>query len=351
MANTCLSNPLQTAPEQGLFPVLGCSSQAVEIEYPGVEFELFMDHHRHVSGSLRLDKANPMGRTTCKVQYTVAAYWSDQDHLAALSVAAHWFRDIGGIGLLSNRQLCHIVPRLKAGQQERCMHWAIDAYATAEWHRTKRLWKPIGAFFATDAYDTWLERSDGYRAHLDELERERQDRERARRRAAGLMPIRELADVALAQHLATARADAARYRELRDRAARETYERWLTTREQAALRRQCELERCGTWHEEDDGPMTFEHPVFRDYVYSRALYIRARREGVSPESIMGFTPRTPYYGQYRELQYESDTRARREQPHQPHQPPQPPQPPQVQQPQQPANILRPWQKEQAHARP
>ena len=148
------SNRLQTAPEQDLFPVLGGSSQAVVIEYPGVEFELFMDHHRRVTGMLRLARPNPMGRSACKVQYKVATYWSDDEHLAALCVAAHWFRDIGGIGLLSNRQICHIVPRLKAGQEERCMLWAIDAYAQAEWRRIKRLWKPIGDLFHTDAYDT-----------------------------------------------------------------------------------------------------------------------------------------------------------------------------------------------------
>lgn len=138
--------------------------------YPGVEFAL-TQAGRRITGSMRIAETNPLGRKTCAINYTRPAYWTDDHERIALQVAGHWFLVIGGIGILKGKQLGHIVSSLRVGHTEPPMHWAVDAYATGQWHIENKRWMGLGKFFHSDAFDTWLHRSDGYRKAGEERER------------------------------------------------------------------------------------------------------------------------------------------------------------------------------------
>jgi len=115
---------------------------------------------------LELDDPNPRGRVRCKVNYTVPQSWPQNLHGAALSVAAHWFRDIGGFQTLRAAPLKHIIQRLRETDAdgkplytEQMFHIAIDQYAHNDWHKKEKAWTDIGRFFTGEKFlDKWCPR-------------------------------------------------------------------------------------------------------------------------------------------------------------------------------------------------
>jgi hypothetical protein len=149
---------------------------------------------RKISGTVQLERPNPSGRRTCTLLYTAPASWSAGHHQAALAVAIHWFRDIGGFRQIAKRHLCHIVQRLIEGVSEREMHAAVNAYAASPWHREqhaakKTAWTTIQRFFVAGEkndrglLDKWIENCPTLRGERDQANRSQADAEHNRRLA------------------------------------------------------------------------------------------------------------------------------------------------------------------------
>jgi hypothetical protein len=150
------------------------------IDGSGARLGLAVDGRR-VTGQVELAKPNPKGRLRCKVEYTAPKSWSDDHHAAALCVAAHWFRDIGGLNCVRKAELCHVVRRLEEGVTEREMHAAITAYAASEWHRSEGQWTTIRKFFLHDLLAKWIDESPTLRRERDQANRAEADAEYSRR--------------------------------------------------------------------------------------------------------------------------------------------------------------------------
>jgi hypothetical protein len=169
------------------------------IDGSGARLELAVEGRR-VVGQVELAKPNPKGRLRCKVEYTAPKSWSDDHHAAALCVAAHWFRDIGGLNCVRKAELCHVVRRLEEGVTEREMHAAITAYADSEWHRGNRQWTTIRRFFLQDFLAKWIDESPALRRERDQANRVQADAEyAARMRADQERARRDLRDRAKAR--------------------------------------------------------------------------------------------------------------------------------------------------------
>lgn len=218
--------------------------------YPGVEFQLNRSGNR-VIGSIRIEKPNQTGRLQCGVNYTRRANWTDEQEQSALQVAAHWFKSIGGMGQLANRQLGHIVSRLRAGHTEAPMHWAVNAYATSEWNVANRVWMGLGRFFKNDALDTWIDRSDEHKQACETLAKKNAARdeldlsfERDRRREqeqVAAADITKLPDEFLRQVHRRMKADEDAWWKAKHQAARKAWSE-LDPRAQSALIKLCRLE-------------------------------------------------------------------------------------------------------------
>ncbi len=143
---------------------------------------------RKVEGLIALDAPNRVRRSRCKVDYTIPKSWTDDENEAALRLAAHWFRDIGGFQTVCKRHVCHIVARLKEEISEREMHFAIKAYATSPWHVEKKSWVAMTRFFVSDMVSQWIDKSDDLHREREleleakriEAEQRHQKNERAR---------------------------------------------------------------------------------------------------------------------------------------------------------------------------
>ena len=160
---------MQTAQPEAQQPLIdtGSTDDRSRVEPPSIDprtririvDDRSTDHH--IRCVLALDDPNPRGRLKCKVDYAVIASWPQKMHAAALSVAAHWFRDIGGFQTLRAAPLKHIIQRLqetgadgKPLYTEHMFHIAINAYANQdrEWRiKHNYAWKSIGSFFAADS--------------------------------------------------------------------------------------------------------------------------------------------------------------------------------------------------------
>ena len=117
----------------------------------------------HVTGTIRLSKPNPRSRVACKVDYRIPESWRPEHHLAAVKIACHWFRDIGGFQTLRHSQLCHIIRSLINGEKAEEIHEAITAYANAKWHKENKKWTTIAKFFMADKLATWIDNSEKLR--------------------------------------------------------------------------------------------------------------------------------------------------------------------------------------------
>ncbi len=129
---------------------------------------------RKVEGEINLDAPNPRKRIRCKVSYSVPASWTDAENEAALTIAAQWFRDIGGLQTICKKHLCHIVARIKEGISPREMHFAVKEYARCPWNVNKCIWVSIQSFFI-EKVEEWIDRSA-------ELQREREIKINAERK-------------------------------------------------------------------------------------------------------------------------------------------------------------------------
>lgn len=134
------------------------AQQSVPLSGRGVSFAVGIGA-RGVSGRIALDNPNPFKRKVCVVQSTVPKSWTTLQLQAALQVAAHWFRDIGGFNRVLKRRLCHIVQRLQEGAVESELHAAIDAYSASDWHKKNKSWMSIERFFTRDAWEQWLDKA------------------------------------------------------------------------------------------------------------------------------------------------------------------------------------------------
>lgn len=114
---------------------------------------------RRMSGTITLDKPNPKGRLKIGVDYIAPKSWNSAHHQSALAVAAHWFRDIGGLLRIRKAHLGHIVQRLQEGATEQELHAAVSAYAASPWHRERKCWLTINSFFTRDAWEQWADKA------------------------------------------------------------------------------------------------------------------------------------------------------------------------------------------------
>jgi len=127
-----------------------------------------------VTGQIALDYPNPSGRVRCRLGYNVPASWTPAHHEAALRVAAHWFRDIGGFNTIEKSELCHIVQVLQRGRgeiTEQQLHAAVAAYAASKWHREGRRWKTIQCWFTSGDWKAWLDKAPDPEQVADQAQR------------------------------------------------------------------------------------------------------------------------------------------------------------------------------------
>lgn len=314
------------------------SLEAPSIEYQGVRFELTIKG-TNIDGDIRLDKANIKGRRGCHVTVSRRNHWTDAELAAALRVAGHWLRDIGGINLLRTAALGHVIARLKQGQSiegtERLMHWAIGAYAHAKWHRENKAWTTLGRFFTGEHFDKWLNESTAYQSYMDRQESEANERHEAelrekreyaeaatreRERRDGRYkpaepvrsPLRDVPDAELQCMLDAVSKHAIAVSDIQYRKVRRMVSD-LDPRTRAIMLRIVKFENQNSWLDApgskgDMGPMTLDNRHYYCRVWGRLVFLMARHRGIQSatlrEEIEHENPERPHKHSEWEIKWE-----------------------------------------------
>ncbi len=273
------------------------------LEFEGVRFELSRTGHK-VSGDLHLDRPNPFGRSVCRVEYIRRVNWPVEHEAAAVRIAAHWFKSIGGLALIRNHQLCHVLSRLRLGHGEKWIHVAIDSYAVSKFHRDNKAWCRFAKFFMDSILDVCLERSEDYANHQAEVTAERirnrtQEEEAAHvEQQAGLPLIEDLSDGELRRYCRAAVSDV---QALGRAAAAAVEAAWneLPKPEQERRLRRAAWDKCETrdWRKAAVilGGRHGDLSCFHDPIRLQAFRDKCRREGQAADELVDWpTPTQPY---------------------------------------------------------
>jgi len=117
---------------------------------------------QYVTGSIALDQPNPFGRSHCQIKFTVRSLWLEANPAIieeAVGVAAHWFRDIGGLRIVQQRQAFQIAKLLltDGGPTTAQLHDAVTAYAANRMCRQHKSWKALDAWLRGGDWQRWLD--------------------------------------------------------------------------------------------------------------------------------------------------------------------------------------------------
>ena len=154
----------------------------------------------HRTGVVELHQPNPSGWRRLKIDYRRPRSWSDEHEAAILRIAILWFARIGKLGCLRAAVGKHIHAALQRGSSERFVCAAINAYADSPWHREHGVRTTIERFFMTSRLDEWIERSDEFKAHVEQ-------QQQAERDAARRETYDRLAAINIARHRCGGRDD------------------------------------------------------------------------------------------------------------------------------------------------